>query len=268
MASNTYAPRVEIPEENPSSSAASPRPPPAPFGSLPRADGRAAASLMRAAFLRVGTVPRAAGSAYVEADGAKVVCAVHGPRQSARAGYSDLAQLWCDIKFAPFAGRVRRSGRGQDAEERSLSLRLAEAVEVCLRLDKYPKSVIEAHVVVLEAGSGAGVLAAAVTCCSLALANAGLEMYDLVAACSAAAGTEEGGPVLLDPTPEEEASPACASTATVAYMPALGQVTYVAHEGRAAAGEADVARMVSACCDGCSQLHALMSDCLRRDSSK
>ena len=49
-------------------------------------------------------------------------------------------------------------------------------------LERYPKSVIDIYVIVLEDDGGA--VGAAITATSLALANAGIEMLDLVGCCS------------------------------------------------------------------------------------
>lgn len=50
-------------------------------------------------------------------------------------------------------------------------------------VEKFPKSVIEINVLILEADGGA--LSAAITAGSLALADAGILCYDVVASCSA-----------------------------------------------------------------------------------
>jgi exosome complex component MTR3 len=60
---------------------------------------------------------------------------------------------------------------------------MVQALEVSVMLEKYPKSVIDCYILVLESDGGA--LSASITCASMALANAGIEMYDLVAASSA-----------------------------------------------------------------------------------
>ena len=49
-------------------------------------------------------------------------------------------------------------------------------------LEKLPKCVVSIYVVVLE--SDGGELASAITCASLALADAAIEMYDIVTASS------------------------------------------------------------------------------------
>jgi len=59
---------------------------------------------------------------------------------------------------------------------------ITQALEQCILLSKYPKSAIDIHVFVLESDGGA--LSTAVTCASLALADAGIELLDMVAACT------------------------------------------------------------------------------------
>jgi exosome complex component MTR3 len=68
------------------------------------------------------------------------------------------------------------------AEETELSEAVAQALSTSVRLEQYPKSLIDLYVTVLEDDGCA--LAAAITCASLALANAGIELNDMVAGCT------------------------------------------------------------------------------------
>lgn len=81
-----------------------------------RLDGaRASSDELRRAFMRLGVVSGAAGSAYVEMGRTRVVCAVYGPRNDTRARreFSKEGQLVCDFKYAPFADPEGRRERGQ-----------------------------------------------------------------------------------------------------------------------------------------------------------
>lgn len=73
----------------------------------------------------------------------------------------------------------------------------------------------------------AAILSSAITCASVALANAAIEMYDLVAACSVAHMAGEKN--LVDPTALEEQQQA--GNITVAFMPSLNEVTQLYQEG-------------------------------------
>jgi len=218
-----------------------------------RSDGRAAAQL-RSIGMQTGVVNAAPGSAYLEIAGTKVICAVYGPRQSKKLQFSDRGRLWCDFKYAPFALDQRRK-RGLEPDERNFSVMLVEALEVSVMLEKFPKSLIEVYVVVLEAD--AGVLSAAITCASLALADAGTEMYDLVASCSAGV---LGGDCILDPSRSEERAAGFTAAALCAFMPSLQQITHFVQSGQT--DDRDMQRLVELSVDGCTKLHALMRNTL------
>lgn len=133
--------------------------------------------------MAVDVTLQANGSAVVELGGTKVLASVHGPRGASNLNFSESAVLSCDVKFAAFAAPTRRD-YAQDDDERKLSLTLQSALAPAVRLAKYPKSSIDVSVLVLQSSGSA--LAAAVTCASLALAAAGIEMFDLVTCCSVA----------------------------------------------------------------------------------
>lgn len=60
-----------------------------------------------------------------------------------------------------------------------------------VQVHRLTKSVVGVHVMVLQADGGE--LAVATTCASMALADAGIELYDLVASCSVGySGTQVG----------------------------------------------------------------------------
>jgi exosome complex component MTR3 len=136
----------------------------------------------RPIFLRTGAVAQAAGSAYIECGRTKVLCAVHGPRRSTHTDNdAERGRVWCDFKFAPFAQTQRRR-RGQDPDEREFSTLVAQALETSVLLHKFPKNVLEVYIMVLEDDGGA--IATALSCASLALVDAGIEVYDMIAACN------------------------------------------------------------------------------------
>lgn len=73
---------------------------------------------MRPAFLQVGVVSGASGSAYVEFNRTRVLCSVYGPRNDTRTRreFSNEGQLVCDFKYAPFAEIDSVRERGQVRE--------------------------------------------------------------------------------------------------------------------------------------------------------
>lgn len=167
--------------------------------------------------------------------------------------FSEVGRIQCDFKLATFATAERRKATRQEDQEYSDFLR--EALEVSVCLDKYPKSVIEVNVLVLEDDGAA--LSAAICCSSLALADAGVEMYDLVSSCSAVEITDNHH-IVLDPTATEERY----STGEVvcAYMASLNEVTQIKQQGDMQYTK--VTEAIDLCCDGCAKIAEYMKQTL------
>ena len=70
----------------------------------------------------------------------------------------------------------------QNARERELAAQLDTALTPAVQLHTFPKSVVDVCCMVLE--SGGSELAVSTCAASLALADAGIQLQDLVAACS------------------------------------------------------------------------------------
>lgn len=115
-----------------------------------------------------------------------------------------------------------------------------------MRLDLLPKSAIDVYITVLESDGISSCLSAAITAASAALAHAGIEMLDLVAACSASyiptgpsiTATESAGSIassppqiFMDADLEEEKHEQ--GSIVLAYMPSRNEVTHVLQSGKA-----------------------------------
>ena len=241
--------------------------PPVPPSLLPRPNNRAATALLPT-YLRTGVVHGAAGSAYLEQDHTKLVCAVYGPRWSRRMEYSETGQFACDLKYAPTAQHKRRK-RVQADDEKVASQALTQALTPAIRLSQYPKSYIEAYVVVLE--DDGGVLPAAMTAVSLALADAQVEMFDLLAAASAhiiaaPATSPSHHSILLDCTATEQQHPTHTASLTLAYLPATHSYPHLQMHGTLPATSDDsdwCDTLLAAAVAGCEQLVASMRVALR-----
>ncbi|CAO2609977.1 Exosome complex component MTR3 [Lemmus lemmus] len=215
---------------------------------------------LRPVYARAGLLSQAKGSAYLEAGGTKVLCAVSGPRQAegGERGGGPAGRLLCDFRRAPFSGRRRRAPQG-GGEDRELGLALQEALEPAVRLGRYPRAQLEVYALLLEDGGSA--LAAALTAAALALADAGVEMYDLVVGCGLSLTPGPSPTWLLDPTRlEEEHS---AAGLTVALMPVLNQVAGLLGSGEGGQTESwtDAVRLGL---EGCQRLYPVLQQCLVR----
>mmetsp|Transcript_27910 Transcript_27910/g.61247 ORF Transcript_27910/g.61247 Transcript_27910/m.61247 type:complete len:235 (+) Transcript_27910:128-832(+) len=220
--------------------------------STSRSDGRGPDEF-RSVFINTKVVSQAKGSAYAEFNNTKIMAGVYGPRQGeGRQGFRDTGRLQCDVRLTTFAAQ----GLGKQAQssiEREMSAALHQALSSSVLLDKYPKAVIDVFVMVLE--SGGSDLAAAVCAASVALADAGIEVWDLVPACQVVKST---GRLLLDPTRAEEVGQE--GGVLLALMPSHNQVTQLVLTGTWSPSESQEA--LALCMGGCMQLRAAMREAL------
>lgn len=233
-----------------------------------RSDGRSSWDELRPIFLRGSVLSAAAGSAYFEAGGTKVFCAVHGPR--AWASSSIDAVIHSEVRWAHFSGRHAaelgaaagersRINEAASNEERELGASLSRTLSTVTRLEMYPKSRIEVCAFVLEDDGGA--FAAVVTAASLALADAGIELFDLTAGSTAAV---VDGKVVLDPSSAEEDR--ASGTVMVAYMATAGKVTDFLQTGEIEVEQLSEAIQLG--CSGATQVCGLMRACLEKQAKK
>ncbi|CAF91679.1 unnamed protein product [Tetraodon nigroviridis] len=233
----------------------------------PRADGRQREQAdVRPVFVRCGLGSQAKGSAYMEAGATKLLCCVYGPRETERKDETDMrcGRLTADVRFAPFSCPERGSWI-QGSQDRDFSSMLLESLQPAVCLHRYPRSQIEVHLVVLE--NGGSVLAHAVTCASVALADAGIQMYDLVLGCSL---RQDGASFVADPTYAEESGRAGPGGPrgglTVAFLPSLNQISGLRSDGEMA--EDTLRAGVRTCIEGCYKLYPVvrqvLSRCVRR----
>lgn len=107
-------------------------------------------------------------------------------------------ELFCDFKFAPFSCTKRRPHQ-TDAEEKSLAASMKRALQPAVCRHEFPNFQVDIYAIVLQ--DDGGVLAAAITCAGLALADAGIPMYDVITAASAGYVDDR---LLADPNAAEE----------------------------------------------------------------
>lgn len=133
---------------------------------------------------RVGVIDRADGSAFFKIGNTCAYAAVYGPRNLYPRFLQDPERgiLRCNYNMMPFSSFGERVRPGGSRRSKEISLVTKNALLPVLNLSEYPNSVVDVFIELpqTEAGSRcAGICAA-----SMALADAGLLMKDLVAAVS------------------------------------------------------------------------------------
>ena len=177
---------------------------------------------------KVGVIPRADGSAYFKIGGTTAYAAVYGPRnlfprflQNPETGI-----LRCHYNMMPFSGKGERVRPGGSRRSKEISLVTEKAITPVLNLEEYPNSVVDVFIELPETAAGsrcAGICAA-----SMALADAGLGMKDLVAAVSVG---KVGDKVVVDLNTEEEAYEDGSVDIPIAMLPSSGKITLLQMDG-------------------------------------
>ena len=164
-----------------------------------RLDGRKADEL-RPIRIEAGVSRRADGSAYIEWGGNKVLAAVYGPREAHPRHLQDPARalVQCRYNMAPFSVSDRKRP-GPDRRSVEISKVISEAFASVVFVEQFPRTSVDIFIEVLQAD--AGTRCAGLTAASVALADAGVPMRDLVTSC--ASGKIEGV-VALDLNKEED----------------------------------------------------------------
>jgi exosome complex component RRP41 len=180
---------------------------------------------LRGIKITVGRIKNADGSALIEFGNNKIVVAVYGPREvhPKHMALPDRCVLRCRYHMSPFSTDTRKNP-APSRREIEISKVMRESLEPALILEDYPRSAIDVFVEVLQADGGSR--CAGITAASVALADAGINMRDIVAAC--AAGKVDDKIVIdINDTEDKEGG----ADMPVAYMPHLEQVTLLQLDG-------------------------------------
>jgi len=178
---------------------------------------------------KVGVIERADGSAYFKIGNTEAYAAVYGPRNLHPRFLQDPSTgiLRCHYNMMPFSSFGDRVRPGGSRRSKEISLVTQKALLPVLDLSEYPNSVVDVFIEFpqTEAGSRcAGICAA-----SMALADAGLIMKDLVSAISVGR-VDDKVVVDLDYTEEAYEDGPVADT-PIAMMPSLGKFTLLQMDG-------------------------------------
>ena len=183
-----------------------------------RLDGRVYDEL-RPMKAKVGIIDKADGSAYFKIGKTEVYAAVYGPKFMPKViANQNEAIFRAKYNMLPFSTTERKKP-GVSRRDVELSLILEYALKPAIFLEEYPGTLIELFVEVSQAD--AGTRAAAITAASMALADAGLAMKDLVAAVAVG---RVNGELVLDLTKEEEDTEN-ATDIPIAMMPRKREIT-------------------------------------------
>lgn len=178
---------------------------------LRRPDGRSSGGSLRPLAAEVSCLSRADGSAKFSSGSTQVLAAVYGPAapripSRERANEAVVAVVFkFGTKSAATADNTTSVHPGYGANERELERFIGDSLMACIKIDEYPRNVIEVVIQVIK--SDGSLIATALNAATLALLDAGIQMKSLPIATTCLVPTNgiDGG-YRFDPTSEEEVS--------------------------------------------------------------
>ena len=219
-----------------------------------RLDGRKPDEL-RSIKIEVGALANADGSAYIEQGKNKILAAVYGPKElhPKHLALPDRMFLRCRYHMAPFSVQERKSP-APSRREIELSKVIRESLEPSIFLEYYPRTGIDVFVEVLQADGSTR--CASITAASLAIADAGIPMRDLVVSCSAGKIDDT---IILDLMDTEDKMGM--ADVPVALMPNLNAITLLQMDGILTSEEFEKA--LNLALEGCRKIYTMQKEALK-----
>ncbi|MBI5072949.1 exosome complex exonuclease Rrp41 [Candidatus Woesearchaeota archaeon] len=179
---------------------------------------------------KAGVIKNADGSGYFKIGNTVAYAAVYGPREMHPKFLQDPSTgvLRCNYNMMPFAGMGNRVRPGQNRRAKEISLVTEKALLPVVDLREFPNAVIDVFIELPQTDAGsrcAGICAA-----SIALADAGIPMKDLVAAISV--GSVDGTLVIdLDYLEEAYECEEGVADIPIAYIPSTQELSLLQMDG-------------------------------------
>ena len=192
-----------------------------------RLDGRKFNEL-RSMEAKAGVIANADGSAYFKVGNTIAYAAVYGPREVFPRFMSNPKKgiLKCHYNMLPFSGTGERIRPGNKRRSQEISMVMKKALEPVIDLSAFPNSMVEIFVEFPQ--TDAGTRCAAISAASIALAEAGIPMKDMV---SSVAMGEVDGTVVADLTYDEEAYDGVVSDIPVAILHNSKEISLLQMDG-------------------------------------
>ena len=222
---------------------------------MKRNDGRKPEDL-RELEIEAGVLENATGSARVRMGKTIAVAGVYGPREMFPRRLQKNSQATIQLRYtmAPFSTDERvRPGRSRRSQE--ISMVAGNALEAAVFTEDFPKATIDIFVDIIQAD--AGTRTAAINAASVALADAGVPMKDLV--CSVAVGKIDGTYV-VDLAGKEEDASAC--DLPIAYMPSMDKLTLIQMDGNIT--KEDIKKLLELARKACLKINKAQREALKK----
>jgi exosome complex component RRP41 len=224
-----------------------------------RIDGRKSFTDLRPIEAKAGVIKRADGSAFFKIGNTSAYAAVYGPRelhprflQNPKKGL-----LRCNYSMMPFSGVGDRVRPGPSRRSTEISMVTEKALLPVLDLSPYPNAVVDVFINLPQTDAGsrcAGICAA-----SIALADAGILMKDLVV--SVAVGKVDDKIVVDLDYSEESYEDGPVADIPMAIIPSTGQITLLQMDGEIS--REDLKKALEVGRDACMKIYEMQKKALK-----
>ena len=218
-----------------------------------RTNGRAADELRKVS-IKAGIIKNADGSAIIEFGKNKIIAAVFGPKEvhPKHMMRNDQAIIKCRYHMMPFSTDTRKNP-SLSRREIEISKVIREAIQPAIIMEDYPRTAIEVYIEILQSDGGSR--CAAINAASVALADAGINMRDLITAC--AAGKADGKIILHVDDVEDKTGEA---DMPLSILHNLGTITLFQLDG--CLSEEEFKQALEMATNGCKKLYELQRNAL------
>lgn len=178
---------------------------------------------------KAGVIKNADGSAFFKIGNTAAYAAVYGPREHFPRSQqnSKTGVLRCNYNMMPFSGSGERVRPGHSRRSREISMVTTKALLPVVEME-YPNAVVDVFIELTETDAGsrcAGICAA-----SIALADAGITMKDMVASVSAGKVDDK---IVVDLDYAEEAyEDGDVADIPIAMVPSTEELTLLQMDGK------------------------------------
>ena len=175
--------------------------------------------------IKAGVLKNADGSAYIEFGDNKILVGIFGPRDVHPKHMSDTDTGILRVRYhmEPFSVTESKNP-APSIREIEISKVIKEALEPAVMLEIFPRTAVDVFIEILQADGSTR--CAALSAASVALADAGIPMRDMVAAC---ASGKVADTIVLDVNNEEDQ--AGQADMPIGYMPNLEKITLLQLDG-------------------------------------
>ncbi len=192
-----------------------------------RLDGRAFDET-RPIKAKTGIIKRADGSASFQIGNTIAYAAVYGPRDLYPRFMQDptKGKLRCRYNMLPFSGAGERVRPGGSRRSKEISMVTEKALLQALNLDDFPNAVVDVFIELPQ--TDAGTRCAGICAASMALADAGISMKDLVTAVAVGKVDDK---ILVDLNYDEESYEGDVADIPMAMLPRTDKISLLQMDG-------------------------------------